>query len=279
MKDLARVAIVLLALLALGAAALAQSSRSATGSKTTKAGRTDDNHSYPSPSDPEGARNASRDLAIPYAGTISIHEMSIQDRARKAYNKGVQQFKANDWGRSVLNAQRAIKFAPAFYEAYNLLGLAEASLENWDLAEAAYRKSIELSGDTFATPHFGLGMVLSQRAQFVEAEATILEGLRLDPADAKGHCGLALVLYLMGRFTEAERSAREAIRYQSTYSMPYFLLAKINHLRGNPAAEIEDLKTYLKVEPAGPLSVEARAVLADAEHSLAKGNTATPTKP
>lgn len=244
---------------------------------TANEGYAHDNRTHPIPPEPTKDFPTRTAGDIPYAGTISLHEMSIPDKARKAYNKGVQQFSANDWGRSVLNAQRAIKFAPAFYEAYNLLGLAEARLENWDLAEAAYRKSIELSGDTFATPHFGLGMVLSQRAQFVEAEATILEGLRLDPADAKGHCGLALVLYLMGRFPEAERSAREAIRYQSTYSMPYFLLAKINHLRGNPAAEIEDLKNYLKLEP--PLSTEARAALAAAQRSSAKENTAMPTKP
>jgi tetratricopeptide (TPR) repeat protein len=99
---------------------------------------------------------------------------------------------------------------------------------------------------------FRLGF--SQRKQFVEAEATILEGLRLDPADAKGHFCLAFVQYLAGRFPEAERSAREAIRYNSDYAGPHALLAKIDQ----PGRGIEDLKDYLKLKPAGPLATEAR---------------------
>ena len=268
MKELARAATALITLLSLSASARAQSHKRPEESGTAA--------SIPARSQPDRRPGAA---AIPYAGTISLREMSIPDKARKAYNKGVQQFNANDWSKSILNAQRAIKFAAAFYEAYNLLGLAEASLESWDPAEAAYRRSIELSGDTYAAPHFGLGMVLAQRKQFVEAEATIREGLRLDPADAKGHSSLAVVQYLLGRFPEAERSAREAILYESTYSRPYLLLAEIDQLQGNQAAEIEDLKNYLKLEPAGFLTTEARAAVADAERSLQKGNAAVPREP
>ena len=268
MKDLGRVATALMTLLALSASARAQSHKRPEESGTAA--------SIPARSQPDRRPGAS---AIPYAGTISLHEMSIPNKAREAYNKAVQQFNANDWGKSILNAQRAIGLAPAFYEAYNLLGLAEACLDSWDLAEAAYRRSIELSSDTFASPHFGLGLALSQRKQFVEAEATILEGLRLDPADAKGYFSLAAAQYLAGRFPEAERSAREAIRHKSNYAAPYVLLAEIDQLQGNPAAEIEDLKNYLKLQPGGPLNTEARAALADAERSLEKQNTAMPTKP
>ena len=269
MKDLARVAIVL-ALLTFGGGVLAQ---------CTRVGSAHDRYDYPR--FPEPAGNVKKDSPPRPAGvgTVSVHEMSIPNKAREAYNKAVQQFNANDWGKSILNAQRAIGLAPAFYEAYNLLGLAEACLDSWDLAEAAYRRSIELSSDTFASPHFGLGLALSQRKQFVEAEATILEGLRLDPVDAKGYFSLAAAQYLAGRFPEAERSAREAIRYKSNYAAPYVLLAEIDQLQGNPAAEIEDLKNYLKLQPAGPLNTEARAALADAERSLEKQNTAMPTKP
>lgn len=274
MKDRARVAIAL-ALLAFGAGVRAQS-RTA---KTANEGHAHDNRTYPVSPEPTSDFPTRTAGDIPYAGAISLHAISIPDKARKAYNQGVQQFNANNWGKSILSAQRAIRFAPAYYEAYNLLGLAESYLDSWGLAEAAFRRSIELSGDTYAAPHFGLGIVLSQRKQFVEAEATILEGLQLDPADAKGHSCLAAVQYLLGRFPEAERSAREAIRYKSSYSRPYLLLAKIDYLQGNHAAEIEDLKNYLKLEPAGPLSTEARASLAAAQRSLAKENTAMPTKP
>jgi len=210
---------------------------------------------------------------------VSVHELRIPEKARKAYNKGVRRLGAADWPGSIPNFQSAINSFPTFYEAYSGLGGAELSMQSWDSAEAAFRKSIELSRGTFAPAHFGLGVILCHRNQFADAEATIRDGIELDPADAHGHFSLAWVLYTMGRLSEAERSARKAILYKPTFPDPYFLLAQIHLLQGNPSAEIEDLDGYLKVEPNGPLSARTRAERAEAQRSLAKGNTPAPTKP
>jgi tetratricopeptide (TPR) repeat protein len=187
---------------------------------------------------------------------VSVHELGIPDKAREAYNKGVRQLDAADW-----------------------LGGAELSMQSWDSAEAAFRKSIELSRGMFAPPHFGLGVILCHRNQFADAEATIRDGIELDPADAHGHFSLAWVLYAMGRLPEAERSAHEAILHKPTFPDPYFLLAQIHLLQRNPSAEIEDLNGCLKVDPNSPVSARARAERAEAQRSLAKGNTSAPTRP
>jgi tetratricopeptide (TPR) repeat protein len=132
------------------------------------------------------------------ASSVSVRELTIPDKAREAYNKGIRQADAGDWTGSVPNFQRAIKSFPAYYEAYSGLGVAEVYLQNWNEAEASFRKCIELSGGTFAAAHFGLGLILSHRQQFPEAEAMIREGIQLDPADARGHFSLAWVLHTMG---------------------------------------------------------------------------------
>jgi tetratricopeptide (TPR) repeat protein len=208
------------------------------------------------------------------ASSVSVRELTIPDKAREAYNKGIRHAAAEDWTGSVPNFQRAIKSFPAYYEAYSGLGVAQVYLQNWNEAEASFRKCIELSGGTFAAAHFGLGLILSHRKQFPEAEAMIREGIQLDPADARGHFSLAWVLHTMGRLPEAEQSAREAILYKPTFPDPYLLLAQIHLDQGNFSSEIEDLDGYLKVDPHGPLSARARAALADAERSLAKENAA-----
>jgi tetratricopeptide (TPR) repeat protein len=122
-------------------------------------------------------------------------------------------------------------------------------------------------------------VILCHRNQFADAEATIRDGIELDPADAHGHFSLAWVLYAMGRLPEAERSAHEAILHKPTFPDPYFLLAQIHLLQRNPSAEIEDLNGCLKVDPNSPVSARARAERAEAQRSLAKGNTSAPTKP
>jgi tetratricopeptide (TPR) repeat protein len=213
------------------------------------------------------------------ASAVSVRELTIPDKAQEAYNKGIRQADADDWAGSVPNFQRAIKSFPAYYEAYSGLGVAEVYLQSWNDAEASFRKCIELSGGTFAAAHFGLGLILSHRKQFPEAEAMIREGIQLDPADARGHFSLAWVLHTMGRLPEAEQSAREAILHKPTFPDPYLLLAQIHLDQGNFSSEIEDLDGYLKVDPLGPLSARARAALADAERSLAKENAAVHQNP
>lgn len=213
------------------------------------------------------------------ASAVSVRELTIPDKAREAYDKGIRQADADDWVGSVPNFQRAIKSFPAYYEAYSGLGVAEVYLQSWNEAEASFRKCIELSGGTFAAAHFGLGLVLSHRKQFPEAEAMIREGIQLDPADASGHFSLAWVLHTTGRLPEAELSAREAILCKPTFPDPYLLLAQIHLDQGNLSSEIEDLDGYLKVDPHGPLSARARAALADAERSLAKESAAARQNP
>jgi len=213
------------------------------------------------------------------ASAVSVHQLSIPDKAREAYNKGIRQADADDWAGSVPNFQRAIKSFPAYYEAYCGVGVAEVYLQSWNEAEASFRKCIELSGGTFAAGHFGLGLILSHRQQVPEAEAMIREGIQLDPADARGHFSLAWVLHTMGRLPEAEQSAREAILYKPTFPDPYLLLAQIHLDQGNFSSEIEDLDGYLKLDPLGPPSARARAAIADAERSLTKENAAAHQDP
>lgn len=168
--------------------------------------------------------------SIDYSNSIvSVRVLGIPGKARNAFDKGIQQLKLKDWASSALQFQRAIDSFPTFYDAYDLLGAAELAMHRWSDAEAAFHKSIELSHDSYAPPHFGLGLTLCMnQRQFADAEAVIREGLDLDPTDATGQFALAWVLYTVARFTEAEQSARQAIRYRSTFPEPYLLLGQIH---------------------------------------------------
>jgi tetratricopeptide (TPR) repeat protein len=200
--------------------------------------------------------------------TVSVHQLGIPEKAVKAYNEGVRRLNAMDWIASVAKFQRAIKFFPGFYEAYNLLGNADLGMHHWDDAEAAFRESLQLSGGAFAEPHFGLGLILSHRNQFADAEAMIRAGLAIAPENPRGDFCLAWVLYSTGRLAEAAQSARQAITYSPAFPEPYLLLAQIHLAQRNFAAEIQDLDGYLNLDSSSPRSARARTALADAEHTL-----------
>lgn len=129
--------------------------------------------------------------------------------------------------------QKAIKAFPGYYEAYVKLGAAELDLKQWDAAESAFRKSVELSGGRYAPANFGLGLILATvTKQFTQAEAIVRAGLELEPTDVTGNFVLDWVLYSTDRLEEAEGSASEAILSGPNFAGPRLLLAQI-HLREN----------------------------------------------
>lgn len=206
------------------------------------------------------------------AAVVSARELAIPEKARAAFNKGIQRLAAKDWVGSIREFQGAIKAFPGYYEAYNKMGSAELALASWGDAEAAFRESIEMSGDRYAPPHFGLGLVLcDEEKQFVEAEAIIRAGIALDPTDKGGHFVLAWVLYSAGRFQAAEESARNAVFYGPRFADAWLLLAQIQLRQNKMAAVVEDLDTYLGLGPESPRDEKVRAFRADAQRALSGG--------
>ena len=198
---------------------------------------------------PPEARNAS----------VSVHELLIPDKARKAFNKGTQLVAAKDFAAGIVQFQRAIQAFPAFYEAYYKIGLVQLQLNREAEAQSAFDTSIALSKSGYAPPHFGLGVILGNQRQFSKAEAVIRTGLVLDPGLASGHAILAWVLTMAGQTEEAEKSARQAISFDPKIPLAYLLLANIHQKLNKPAAVVYDADMFLKLAPnaADSAAVEA----------------------
>jgi tetratricopeptide (TPR) repeat protein len=200
--------------------------------------------------------------------TVSLHELQIPEKARNAYNKGVQRLTEKDFAASITEFQKAIAAYEEFYEAYYKLGIANLELQINDAAEAAFRKSIDLSDSKFAPPLFGLGLTLGNEKQFADAETYIRAGLQLEPTSAPGHFALAWVLYSAQRVVEAEKSAREAVLYNPNLAMAHLLLAQIHRRQNNSAAMVDDLDAYLRLDPDSPRSRALRTTRDAAQQSL-----------
>ena len=221
--------------------------------------------------------NAGASGASGFTPTISARELAIPEKAVKAYNKGTQLLTQKDWPGSVAEFQRAIAAYKDFYEAYYKIGLADLELQLSAQAEAAFRKSIELSDGRFAPALFGLGLTLGNGKQFDDALAFIRLGLTLEPTNPRGNFTLAWVLYTAGRVVEAEQSARQAVLYAPNFAMAHLLLAQIDRRLNHSAAMIEELDAYLRLEPDGPRSAGVRAVRDDAARGRAPASVETAT--
>lgn len=200
------------------------------------------------------------------AYTVSVHELSVPRKALDAFNKGIRRLAASDPNGSIPEFQRAIEEFPGYYEAYDKMGIAELELKRDKDAELAFRKSIDLSDGNYAEPQFALGVILGGDYQrYAEAQTVIQAGLAVDPSSAAGYYSMGWLLYLTNRYAEAERNALMAAVYAPKAPVIRVLLAEIHIRQGNRSALAEDVDAYLKLDPNGPFSGEAKAIQAGAQ--------------
>jgi len=192
--------------------------------------------------------------------TVSVRELSIPENARKEFLKGVQRREKHDPAGSLPHFQRAIAAFPSYYEAYLQMGFAYNSLGKPEETEKAVRAAVELSSENFADADFALSELLGEENKFGDAEKAARHGVELKPASYVGHFLLGQALYGLHRFKEAEASARKVLSLKRDFAAVHLLLANI-HMRTNDApALLNDLNSYLTLDPDGPAAAQARQV-------------------
>lgn len=121
--------------------------------------------------------------------------------------------------------------------------------ESWSLAEAAYRRAIELEPNC-AQLWLKLGKVLLQRsARPVEAEAAFRTAIELDPRYARPWNGLGVVMAYLHRQVEAEAAYRRAIELDPKDSRPRSNLGTLFHAQGRLAEAEVTHRQAIEIAP------------------------------
>jgi len=199
---------------------------------------------------------------------VSVEELRMSDRGRKAFEKGAALLGKGDSAASLVYFDRAIAEFPGFYKAYYDLGIAHFRLGHTVEAEQAFQKSINLTGGGYAPPQFGMGMVLCEKQELQKAEAVLQRGLDLEPGSATGKYFLGLAQFGLNHLIEAERSVRQALLRKANFAQAYFLLAKIHQRQNNSSAVVEDLQAYLKLDRRSRDSEQAKAFLEQTQRTM-----------
>jgi Tfp pilus assembly protein PilF len=211
---------------------------------------------------------------------VSARELSLPRKARDAMQKGTERlYQKKDYRGSLAEFQRVIREAPSYYEAYEQMGVAYMNLGQTSEAEEAFRKSLELSENKYPGAYFWLASLLCDNQKFAEAEPLARRGLELDANAWRGHFELARTLLGLKRLEAAEKSAQEARTRNSAFPPLYLVLANIHINRRDYPALVEDLDTYLKLDPSGPMSEQARQTRDKVKGLLASTQNAPAAQP
>jgi tetratricopeptide (TPR) repeat protein len=203
--------------------------------------------------------------------SVSARVLNLPPKAQDALAKGKERlYQKNDAPGSVLYFRRVLEISPTFYEAYFLEGVAYTEQSQLGDAEAAFRRAIDASQQHYADPCFALASLLTDKKQFTDAEQVARDGLTTDPEAWRGHYELARALIGEGRAVDAEKSGLEARKRKADFAALYLILANIHMQLHNNEAVLDDVSSFLKLEPDGPASGQARAIKSQMEHALGR---------
>lgn len=214
-------------------------------------------------------RAAKAEVTSSTEALVDAHQLHVPGKALEAFNKGLKLLtQKGDLNGSITQFERAVKEYPDYYEAYAQLGIAYVREGDFQSAEAALHKSLELSGGKYAESFFLLAELLNTTSRFADAELIARQGLALQEASWLGNRELARALYGQKRFSDAVGSAVRARNLNSGDPDVYLVLTNIHvRLRDYPSA-LADLNTYLAMQPTGASAEQARTARAQVQRAM-----------
>lgn len=215
----------------------------------------------------------------PVAGdAISTHQLSIPDKARDAFDKGVKLMSGTkpDYRKALSNFERAAKEYPDYYEAYAEMGVAYQHLDDAASAEKCLRKSVEMSASRYPDALFLLAEMLNDANRFIDSQIFARQCVTQD--ESSWSCALELARAFAGlkHPAEAEAVAIKASELNPNNAKTFLVLGNIHIQEHKYDAVVKDFDAYLKLDPSGPLSDQVRASEAQARRALANTAGTTP---
>lgn len=204
----------------------------------------------------------------PNAYTISVRELNIPGKAQNEYRKGLERLAKKDQNGSLNHFLKAIQLFPGYFEALYHAGIVHTNLGHLEKAMQSFQRAVVTSGGRYAKAVFGVGYLHYLQGRTAQAETTIRRGLELDPNSSDGYVILGMTLLRLDRTDEAEKSAREALVRDPNAANAYLVLADTCARRQNYREQIQDLNSYLRLDPTGPASKRANEVRAVAQRLL-----------
>lgn len=205
--------------------------------------------------------------------SVNVRQLSLPKDARAAFLRGVERlYRRGDAKGSIGQFERAVEEYPDYYEAYHTLGVAHLELGQREAAEKAFRKSIQVSEQTYAPAFVSLAGMRNSEKRYEEALVLARRAMELDATGFECHFEISRALLNLGRIPEAEVSMRETQQRKPDFPDIYLLYANLSMRKRDLSGLIASLEEYLKLEPKGPSAENARRMLeqARAEERKAK---------
>jgi tetratricopeptide (TPR) repeat protein len=172
---------------------------------------------------------------------------------KKVFEEGVAASRAGNHDDAIAKFTASAALNATCYDCYYNIAFSESQKKDYDKAEAAYKKAIEIKPD-YAEAYSGLANIYNATRKFDQA-ATASGG----NADAMFNQGV--ILWNAGKIADAKKQFEGAIAANPSHAESHYQLGMAMVNEGNLAGAATEFETYLKLAPTGPNAATAKGIL------------------
>lgn len=196
-------------------------------------------------------------------GVINAALAAVPEKARKLYERGVAEARAENTARAASTLKEAVALYPNFPLALNELGVQYLKLRQVDKAIEAFKEACRLNPDG-APARLNFGIALLETKQFAPAEEQLRHALKLNNDSVTTHMYLGIALLRQTKFEEAEKELLVATQANAPQlSMANYYLGGLYWRKKDYPRAVEQLEKYLALTPNAPDAERVKATIKD----------------
>lgn len=198
-----------------------------------------------------------------------VIDARVPGPAREAFNSGRTALTKKSYREAVGHFERAVFAFTNFFEAQLLLGIAFMDLKEWDNAEKALLRAVEIKPDNGSAKIY-LGEVYWRQKRYSDAEPTLREGLKLDEKSWHGHFTLGRLYWDMGEVAKAGGPIGMTLQLKPELAEAHLLAGNILLRVNQRERALIEYKEYLRLAPKGEFVPQVQELVRKVEKSLAE---------
>lgn len=202
-----------------------------------------------------------RILGTPVNAFVSAADLGIPAKARKEFDKANELAGKQDLAQAIQRLNKAIAIYPAYASAYNNLGVIYSRLGDSVREREALQKAISIN-DHLASAYLNIGRMNITNGDFASAETVLNKAFAFDPNDAMALTLLTYSEFMEQRLDQALANSRKAHSLLGPHALVHLVAARALEQKSRGAEAIAELELFLKEDPSGRNSENARKELA-----------------
>lgn len=203
---------------------------------------------------------ASESSKTTHVAIADVIDARVPPSARDEFDRGREALARKNTAEAIIHFQKAASLYPEFFEAQLLLGTAFMDVRDWQKAEAAMKRALEIkAGNALAL--LALGEVYWRQKRYDEAEHALLDGLKFDERNWHGHFTLARLYWEKGDVLKAGPCVGRTLQLKPDFAEAHLLAGNVLLKVGQQQRAKIEYEEYLRLAPKGDYAAEARRLI------------------